>query len=103
MLYPGFCLNHSISPLLAASRSMATISGWGGVCVRVGVEEADGVGGAVGLSEGEGDGEEVEELTEEWLTSSTRPCSGKDKKPEEVFNESGKRFSGYPTPPPTDL
>lgn len=43
----------------------------------MGVEEEDGVGGPAGLSEGEGDGEEVEEETEEWLISSTRPCSWK--------------------------
>lgn len=45
----------------------------------VGVEEEDGVGGPAGRSEGEGDGEDVEEETEEWLITSTRPCREKDK------------------------
>lgn len=45
----------------------------------MGVEEEDGVGGPAGRSEGEGDGEEVEEETEEWLITSTRPCAWRDR------------------------
>lgn len=40
----------------------------------VGVEVDDGVGGPAGRSEGEGDDEEVEEETEEWLITSILPC-----------------------------
>lgn len=40
----------------------------------VGVEVEDGVGGPAGRSEGEGDDEEVEEETEEWLITSILPC-----------------------------
>lgn len=36
------------------------------------------MGGPAGRSEGEGDGEDVEEETEEWLITSTRPCRQKD-------------------------
>lgn len=61
----------------------------------VGVEEEDGVGGPAGRSEGEGDGEEVEEETDEWLITSTRPCRRRHTQVQvfSTFRNSEKRIS----------
>lgn len=52
----------------------------------------DGVGGPAGRSEGEGDGEEVDEETEEWLTTFSRPCSWGDTYPKPIHTHRGRYF-----------
>lgn len=54
----------------------------------MGVEVEDGVGGPAGFSEGGGVGEDVEEETEEWLITSTRPYRQTDTQTGAVHFES---------------